>query len=974
MGALLAGAMLWLIAGLSVGAAVAGTVEPGIDSAASPVERAFSARAGEPLRLFGYELFASVPASAVRRVPQGAVPGDYLLGVGDVLTVTLRGRVNASRRAAVDAEGLLIVDEVPPVPAAGRSFAEFRAALTAAATAAHPDTEVYVSLSEVRQIGVVAVGAVRRPGRADLPGHATVYDALAAAGGVTRDGSLRRIALTRGAETRTIDLYDLLLTGQGGAERLRDGDRIVVPPLGPTTAVAGPVKRPGIYELPPGRQRVSLTELRDLAGGLIRPSAAAAVRLGLAADGTETAGDVSDPDASFGDGDLLLLAPQREDRRRTVRIEGHVHRPGARPLASASTVGAALSETDLKPGAYRPMALVSGSSSSGTRVLRGVDLGAALAGRDDAPLADGDEVIVLGEADIAFLTAEPVLARLRGEVRRPESGCRGLTLLSRALAADPDGPLARGPQAVAARRLAGPRDPCPPVFDRWPEALAFLLSQSALVANTGARSGFYPRLGGGGTVADDTGPRVELTGAVRHPGVRPLARAATLRALLDNGAEIAASTYPLFGLIERVDRGKGGGFIPFVPRDVAIGKADRALADGDRVRLFAGEDIRRLPAGGEPAPAGNGAVPMKAIPPSLPPLPPLPEDPPSGEIAELIAGESRADDPELAGLLRPYAVSVRGAVRRPGLYPLADTATVEAVLGVAGGLAPDAGTSAEIAFARGGEQRRTLDLTRPSDRRAVLGAGDALRVDAADGRLEAGTVSVAGEVRRPGTYDVLRGERLSSLIARAGGLTEDAYPAGAVFTRASEKARQKDDFETQARAIERTLATATAKPEETAFLRQLVTQLRGAEASGRVVVEADPAALKAHPEADMPLEAGDRLTVPKRAPTVTVAGEVLAPGAQRFTSGTSADAYIERAGGLTARADAGRAFVVLPEGRAEPLAISSWNHAVRTVPPGATIVVPFDSRPYGFVDFSKDLGGIISQLAITAASISVIGR
>ena len=95
---------------------------------------------------------------------------------------------------------------------------------------------------------------------------------------------------------------------------------------------------------------------------------------------------------------------------------------------------------------------------------------------------------------------------------------------------------------------------------------------------------------------------------------------------------------------------------------------------------------------------------------------------------------------------------------------------------------------------------------------------------------------------------------------------------------------------------------------------------------------------------------------------------------QRFVTGTAADAYIDQAGGLTSRADSSRAFLVLPDGKAQSLTLSSWNHVIQVVPPGSTIVVPLDTRPYGFAELTKDLGGILSQLAITAASISVISR
>ncbi|HYD31491.1 MAG TPA: SLBB domain-containing protein, partial [Azospirillaceae bacterium] len=242
---------------------------------------------------------------------------------------------------------------------------------------------------------------------------------------------------------------------------------------------------------------------------------------------------------------------------------------------------------------------------------------------------------------------------------------------------------------------------------------------------------------------------------------------------------------------------------------------------------------------------------------------------------------------------------------------------------------------------------------------------------------EARAVTILGEVKRPGPYDVLRGEKLSSLIARAGGLTPEAYPEGAAFTRESVKRRETEAFEQQARELERHVALLLEKgdpirAEDVALARQLAAQFRGLEPPGRVTVEADPGALRARPDLDILLEAGDRITIPKRPLSVMVMGEVLSPATLQFVPGKSAEDYLREAGGPTRSADRDRAYVLLPNGTAQPVALSFWNHTPTAIPPGSTLVVPRDPQPFSFLELSKSLGGILSQLAITAASISVI--
>ncbi|CAO3422112.1 SLBB domain-containing protein [Azospirillum doebereinerae] len=988
--------LFWVCAVLAAEPTRAPPSIPAIEPSA--LESAFSVRAGEPLRQFGYDLFAT--GAAEPRTPPGAVQGDYVLNTGDELLVTLRGQKSFSKRFPIDSGGLLLVDEVRPVTAAGLTLAALRAELSAAVTAALPNTDTFVSLADVRRIGIVVTGSVNHPGRQEVSAFATVLDALSTAGGVSRAGSLRRIRLIRagGSEGRTengriIDLYDLHLTGSGdsgGADQtLRDGDRLFVPPLGSTVAVAGPVKRPGIYELPPGQPRLSTTDLRKLAGGLLRPGAQRAVRFGIGPSGEEVTEEVGLPDAPlFGDGDLLILAPQREDRRNEVRLEGHVHRPGSRALTRARSLSALVVKADLRPDPYLPFAaLATGDPATRARVLRPVDLAAVLDGRDDRRLAEGDTLYVLSAEDVDFLTAEPVLALLRGERDLPPDACQGLVVLARALAAAPDGPLAIGRQARAAAGLTGSRKPCPPLFEAVPDLLTFALERSALLLGGVPRPGFYPRTGramaaglaraagddsesldwsdpstgspsGPGAILESPFPHYELVGHVRRPGTRPLNGRTTLRAALADGGALKRDVYPLLGVIERFDRRTlTRSLIPFSPQEIGAGRADRVLADGDRVHLFAAARLHALL---RPAPENGKGEATK------------------DRREDVRMADAEPLDPAIVALIAERTVQIRGAVRQPGGYPVADRTPLAALVAVAGGMSSDADPAAvELTGADGA--RTAVDLGSAKDKTQTAGPGDAIRVNPRAQALEARAVAILGAVRRPGNYDVGRGETLSSLIARAGGLTEDAYPAGAVFTRESERRREKEQFAQQARELERALTLEIekgdpVKAENVALARQLAAQLRGMEPLGRVVVEADPAVLRARPELDPLLESDDRIHIPKRPLSVAVAGEVMHPTAAQFVSGKSAEAYLGEAGGPTRNADSGRSFLVLPDGRAQPLSLSSWNHRVNAIPPGAMLVVPRDPKPFDALEMTKSIGGILGQLAITAASIAVISR
>jgi len=79
--------------------------------------------------------------------------------------------------------------------------------------------------------------------------------------------------------------------------------------------------------------------------------------------------------------------------------------------------------------------------------------------------------------------------------------------------------------------------------------------------------------------------------------------------------------------------------------------------------------------------------------------------------------------------------------------------------------------------------------------------------------------------------------------------------------------------------------------------------------------------------------------------------------------------YIEEAGGFTFHADKERTFVLYPDGSAQPLQVSAWNYKPIMIPPGSTVVIPRDPKPFDFIQSAKDVSQILSNLAVTAIFI-----
>lgn len=480
----------------SVGASPAAAAQPSL------LEEQYSRRAGRPMEQIGYEVFGPNAGVTFREV--GAVQDGYILGVGDQIVVHMRGRTNRTDMVQVDREGAVVLPEFPPIPVAGISFGEFKAALKREAAQRMLGTEVFVSLGQVREISVTMTGEVTNPGVLTLSSQASLIDALRLAGGMKKTGSLRGVRIIREGTNIPVDLYDFVFgRSDTGTLSLTNGDRIYVPVIGTTVGLSGQAKRPGIYELAPGSESITTSGLVEMGGGVgVRGRYRYAV-LRVLPDGTERLVSLDRPSGQpIGSGEILFVETATDVTVGTVSLAGHARLPGPYPLSSARSVRALVRGYEgLLPDPYLPFAVVE-TADPQTRASRfdKFDLGAALSGRRDIPLSSGDKVFLFGLEEIRFLASTEVAAALAGQ---PSQGsCAGIDFLTRWVLANPNSDLASGQFSTALQRLVGPRlaavdqnktgKTCPAIFDQNPRLLTFALQNSIVVLGNVLNPGAYP--------------------------------------------------------------------------------------------------------------------------------------------------------------------------------------------------------------------------------------------------------------------------------------------------------------------------------------------------------------------------------------------------------------------------------------------------------------------------------------------------
>lgn len=365
-------------------------------------------------------------------------------------------------------------------------------------------------------------------------------------------------------------------------------------------------------------------------------------------------------------------------------------------------------------------------------------------------------------------------------------------------------------------------------------------------------------------------------------------------------------------------------------------------------------------------------------------------------ILKDLALQATPDKPE-------QVVSIDGRVKAPGRYPLEPTMHVSDLIR-AGGSLEDSAYRGQAELTRyavvDGDIRQTelISVNLSAIRRGELGADlqlrpyDTLVIKPIPMWMEPGAIEVAGEVRFPGKYPIHQGETLHSVLQRAGGFTDVAFPYGAVFIREELKKREKDQLELLANRMESDLAAlsleavANAAATNTAgggtsagqgllVGQQLLAQLRETKPVGRLVIDVEGVYKgRSGGSDDVLVRNGDKLFVPKKTQEITILGEVQSPTSHVFEPGLTRNDYIAKSGGTTQKADKKRIYIVRANGDVVAGGRSGWFRRTQPIEmrPGDTIVVPLDTERVRALPLWQAVTTILYNLSIAILAIHTV--
>lgn len=337
------------------------------------------------------------------------------------------------------------------------------------------------------------------------------------------------------------------------------------------------------------------------------------------------------------------------------------------------------------------------------------------------------------------------------------------------------------------------------------------------------------------------------------------------------------------------------------------------------------------------------------------------------------------------------SVGIYGAVNHPGTFNLSEGLGVRELVMSAGGLTKNSfKLNVEVVRRKivdDSVMTRSVKVMRLKDilegkAEFALEDGDAVYVRAVVKSGESSQITLGGEFNFPGTYEFVPGERLSSVVRRAGGFTKDAYLPALVFLRESVRAQQLRHAEEIGRRLEDQLQgrlQQTVAETDRALIsgalerrRALVDEIRRAPYLGRILMRLDRSYKFAGTDWDIVLENGDNVTVSHFPSTLSVLGEVYSPTNVIFTSKTNTiGEVLSKAGGVNDFGDYRHTFYIAPDGSVVSPATTPWYRTFKGYPvePGGSIVVPPKLPARDYLAAVAQITQVLFQIAVTAGVI-----
>ncbi len=893
---------------------------------------------------YGYDLFKKKRTIGVDEFPLEStiiVRDDYLLGPSDELSLQLYGNKSKNVILTIDANGKAYFPEVGPVDFNGLTFKEAKKYLEKLVAEKMLNTSVYITATNIRKLKVFLMGEFEAPGMKTILSSNSLLDVLVQSGGIKEIGSLRKIQVNRDSKVLAeIDLYDFIQKGFfDHSVIIKENDIIFCPVIENQITVVGAVVRPAYYEIQKG---TTIKEALQIAGNTRADAYLKSVKIdrSVAFEKRKIIElDLSDANAEnwsyeIKNGDIISVDHIPYERSNSVFLAGNVKRPGV----YAWREGLKLTDIikgldDLKPETDLSYAVIERVNSQTKKPeLLSFNLEDVVSKKTkEVLLLSHDKVIIYELSD--FQERPVVMAD--GQFIRPEfyqfyEGMRVTDLILAAGGLRADAHLERAEVLRWNKKTNS--------FNVFKLDLKKLFDpENNIVLNNRDKLTVHSMW--------DIGVKefVEIKGLVNNPG----------KFLFYDKMKLSDLIFA------------SGSFKEFADQSFVSIHRNTIDEKGVFSLEFISANYKKIAEGTE------GDVLLKP-----------------SDVVEIF---------EIKKFVKDASVIVVGEVKKPGPYQWGEGLKVSDLIKIAGGLEKSAySLSAELTHYEivNGEQRLVahetinLEKIKNGDKSAdkFLKPYDELNILKIPGWDIVATVEIKGEVLYPGVYSIEKGETITDLIERAGGLTERAYPFAAFFSREKIRVVQREQLDKRAEELERRLSEVNDKGDDEDAklsvsrqnLEQLISRIRETKVTGRISLNLE-SALANHKNANnITLEGNDILIIPRKSNVVNVIGEVRNPTTFILNEKNGVSDYISKSGGYTDYANSKKVYVVRADGSVAYLKQSGFKNSVlvyndkrsSNLLPGDTIVIPEKLDRYSGMKLTKDISQILFQVSLAVAAFA----
>ena len=370
----------------------------------------------EEVEVFGKHVFKNGSITTFQ-VSKDYIPSDaYVLGPGDVVTVSIFGRSQADLQFTIKPDGFIAPNNLPKIYLKGVSLGQARNLVENRFRSFYQfeKGQFALTLTTARTLTVQITGAVENPGTYTLSAYNTAFNALMAAGGPNALGTVRNIQVINGRSVKELDVYEYLFNPKKQSDYyLQNNDILFVPFTGNLVEIEGSVKQSGIFEM---KDKENFDELLSYAGGYLSDALKDEIQL-VRKDNQgsfvkEYSGDALSK-LTFEDGDKVIVATQTSDKKDYVEVKGAVNYPGIYGIRDYPALKTLLEKVDLREESRTDVAYLLRIAPNGVSSVQPFSPSDVLSGAMEIALEAEDVIQILNQRDFTDSTVVTVSGAVR---------------------------------------------------------------------------------------------------------------------------------------------------------------------------------------------------------------------------------------------------------------------------------------------------------------------------------------------------------------------------------------------------------------------------------------------------------------------------------------------------------------------------------------------------------------------------------